>query len=93
MSDILAALYNGDIHPFEDSFPKTPEYKKLDDEFIRASDAFSDQLDKDSAEEYERLIGIYADLLFMQQAEHYIRGMRLGAKLALELLMEDKTHI
>ena len=92
MSNILAALYNGEIHPSEDYVPKTKEYKKLDEEFIHASDAFSDKLDKDSAEEYERLIDMHADLLFMQEAESYIRGMRLGAKLVMELLIEDRKR-
>ena len=90
MTHILTALYNGDIHPAEDWVKKTPEHKRLDDEFMRASDAFSDRLEKELAEEYERLIDAHTDLLALQEAESYVRGMKLGARMMLELMEEYK---
>jgi len=90
MKSILHALYSGDIHPAEDYISRSLPYKKLDEAFMRDSDAFSNKLDKTLAEEYERLLDAHTDLFAIQEEVAYIRGMRMGAQLALELLAEEK---
>ena len=92
MSRILTALYNGDIHPAEDYVMISSEYKRQDEAFMRDGDAFSGKLQKDLAEEYERLIDVHTDLFAVREADAYTRGMKLSARLALELLGDDAGH-
>lgn len=92
MPSILYDLYVGNICPTESFGPRKGLLKKLDDEFIRASDAFSDKLEAPLAEEYEKLLDAHSDLLLYEQRELYIHGLSLGARLALELLAEDRER-
>ena len=89
MKSILRALYYGSIHPAEDYILRSPEYKKQSEAFMQNRDAFADKLDQELAQEYERLNDAHNVLFSIEEADAYTRGMKLGARLALELLGDD----
>ena len=63
--------------------------KSKSEAFMQNRDAFADKLDKELAQEYERLNDAHNVLFSIEEADAYTRGMKLGARLALELLGDD----
>lgn len=92
MSAILKQLYDGDIFPAEQFYPKTEEYKAIRkkhfshyEDFNKKVEAFSPELSK----EFVEIMDEQLDTLPTEFSEMFIEGFRLGAKMVIEIYSND----
>jgi len=88
MRDLLRSMYKGRIHPEEKCCPDSEAYTEKLRELSVKQQGFLKMLDEKEKgacmSVWEEMTAVSA----LEVEEAYVSGMRLGAKLALELLKE-----
>ena len=94
MECILQKLYHGMIHPEEEYQPAEKirqERSKLDNRQQVLMDRMR-RIDPEMCTEIEELLEAENAVDAMEMEDAYIRGMRIGARLALSLLGDQKKE-
>lgn len=92
MKSILSALYDGKIHPAEQYFPKSEEYRKVHqrnyhhyDNFIETLSKLEPPLDK----QFIKIMDEQLDVIPYEFSEMFIDGFRLGARIMIDIFQGD----
>ena len=92
MRTILKQLYDGDIFPAEQFYPKEEEYKALRkkhfthyDDFRKKVEALSPEL----SQEFVQIMDEQLDTVPLEFSEMFIDGFRLGARMVIEIYGND----
>ena len=92
MDRILQELYHGMIHPEEEYRPMSEEHQQAQKQLTLETSALLERIGLKDArlrDEIEALLNQATELEAMAMEESYIQGMRMGARLALELFKEQ----
>jgi hypothetical protein len=93
MDQVLSEFYHGAIHPEEEYQPRDEEYRQIQKRIEEKKTALLARVEKDHPEfreEMECLLEEICALEAMDMEKSYIRGMRMGARLALGLLGREQ---
>ena len=90
MESILNQLYRGEIHPEETYRPVLPELIEVRKEFISHRDALLAELDEKTREKVQALFEERTFVSSYEIEDAYVQGMRLGARMTVALLEEEK---
>ena len=93
MDRVLSEFYHGAIHPQEDDLPRDEEYRRIQKRIEEKKAALFARIEKDyptARDEMECLLEEICALEAMDMEKCYIRGMRMGARLALGLLGNEQ---
>ena len=90
MESILNQLYRGEIHPEETYRPVLPELIEVRKEFISHRDALLAELDEKTREKVQALFEERTFVSSYEIEDAYVQGMRLGARMTVALLGEEK---
>lgn len=88
MQTILEQLYNGEIYPAEQYFPKSEEYQKIHKEHYEHYESFIESLSKLNPPLDKEFIKIMDEQLAVvpyEFSEMFIDGFRLGARILAEV--------
>lgn len=91
MQQLLEQLYNGEIYPNEQHKIRVNGYKEAKNVAFEAHEAFEEKLCQPMKEELDDFIGKQMEVSCLEDTQAFIDGFRLGAKLILEIVMEDKA--
>ena len=94
MDKILQELYRGMIHPQEEYRPMDEEYRQTQKVLDQERKILLEQIGQNNSElraEVEGMLERITELEAMELEEVYIQGMRMGARLALELLGKNSA--
>lgn len=89
MKDTLETLFYGGIYPAEQFLPRQEEYSALRKKLQERYQKLCGKLDADLRREFDVLIEEQLDAYAMENMEMFIGGYRLGAKLTIEVFMDD----
>lgn len=87
---ILEELYHGTIHPQETYRPMTDEHRMKRRELIAKQESLLKKLGEEYCDDLEDILAELDMVGAMQMKEIYIQGMRMGARLTMELLEEEE---
>lgn len=90
MSKILQDLYEGRIYPSEQYSPTTEHHKKIRKEYQKHYNDFKSKLDDTLAEEFENILDEKFDAITIELSEMFTYGFKIGAKMMIEILQENK---
>jgi len=90
MDSILNQLYRGEIHPEENYRPVMPELIEMRREFVKHRDALLAELDENRRKKVMSLLEERTLVSSYELEDAYVQGMKLGARMAVELLEEGK---
>ena len=92
--EILHDFYLGKIHPHEQREWIIANHEKRREVLAQQEAVFCAQLTAEQKQAYIALIDEYTSLLPCEAEEIYIRGMRMGAQLTMELLAKkDRPNL
>ena len=86
----LQEFYRGEIRPDEEKHPVTEELIEARNAFVRHREKQLGKLDDGMREEMSALLEEGMEVAALEMEDAYIRGMRMGAQLTMELF-EKKT--
>ena len=86
MEKVLNMLYRGEIRPDEENRPMLEELTEVRRNFAERRDRVLDKLDEATREKVEALLEERMEVATYEMEDAYVRGMRMGAKMAVELL-------
>ncbi len=92
MSDLLSALYAGELYPAEQYMPRIEAYRKLYREHLRQHEAFAEtlrRLDPPLDQQFTEILERQLDEVPLEIEDVFIQGFRLGAKLIIEIFQDD----
>ncbi len=92
MKSIISALYNGQILPYEQDFPKTEECRRIHAEHYRHYCDFAEQLAALTPPLDRRFLQIMdeqLDALPLDFSETFADGFRLGARIMIDVFQSD----
>ena len=92
MSDLLSALYAGELYPAEQYTPRIEAYRKLYREHLRQHEAFAEmlrKLDPQLEQQFIEILEQQLDEVPLEIEDVFIEGFRLGAKLIIEIYRDD----
>lgn len=92
MNSVLKALYDGKIFPAEQYWPKSEEYKKIQQEHYKHYDDFSKtlkRLDPSLDKQFFDIMDEQLDVLPSEFSEMFIDGFCLGARLMIEIFHQN----
>lgn len=87
MKSILEELWYGNMSPGEDAYPKNDESKKLRRHIANHYDELGKELTAEQNIIFEKYNECYAELSGIIEREIFIYAFRLGAKMALEVMI------
>ena len=94
MRVILQQLFDGDICPAEQFYPKTKEYKAMRkkhcihcENFIKKLEALKPSLSK----EFIQIMDEQLDIVSFEFSDMFIEGFRLGARIVIEIYEGDSS--
>ena len=82
-------LYRGEIQPDEKERPMLSELDEAKQNFTRHRDMLLAGLDAPLREKLERLFEEREEVATFEKEDAYVRGTRMGAKMAVELLKNE----
>ena len=85
---ILKDLWYGNVVPTERMIRKGSRYAKLQKQLVAAEDALREVLSSDGKNIYEEICRKQTEMAQIAECDSFIRGVRIGARLALDI-MED----
>ena len=85
MINIMEALYNGRLIPWERRVWMTEERKEIEKNIEREKMYFSKKLSQDDYERFERLEKLYMNSHHSEDVDFYAYSFTLGALLMLEI--------
>ena len=83
---LLQALYRGEIRPDEENRPAFEELAAARDAYIRHREKLLRKMEASVHEEIEALLEEHMEIASFEMEDAYVRGMRMGAQLMVELL-------
>lgn len=86
---ILEALYRGAIHPQETYRPMTEAHREKRRELMATQRRLIEKMDGEARDELEGLLEELDRVEAMQMEEIYVQGMRMGAKMMMELMEKE----
>ena len=87
---VLNQLYNGEIHPEENYRPLSPELIEAQREYQSHRDKLLEELDEKLRRRVLDLLEERSFVASYEMEDAFVQGMRLGARMAVELLGEEK---
>ena len=90
MENVLNMLYRGEIHPEEDYHPVMPEAREVRRTFLNHRDKLLEELDEKLRRKVLDLLEERNFVASYEMEDAFVQGMRLGARMAVELLGEEK---
>ena len=87
---VLNQLYNGEIHPEEDYKPVLPELLAARREFLAYRDRLLSELEEPVRKKVLSLLEERTFLSSYEMEDAYVQGMKMGARMAVSLLGEEK---
>ena len=88
MGTVLNRLYRSEIRPDEAIFAMD-ELREARHEFVRRRDKLLAQMDTPLRERIERLLEEREEVAALEKEDAYVRGTRMGAKMAVALLKNE----
>lgn len=86
---VLEAMYRGAIHPQEMYHPIAEAHKRKRKELMAAQRDLIEKMDEECRDKLENLLEELDMVETVQMEETYIQGMRMGARLMMELLEKE----
>lgn len=90
MQELLEQLYNGEIYPNEQNKVRVNGYKEAKATAFEAHEAFEEKLCQPMKEELDDFMVKHLEVSCLKDTQAFIDGFKLGAKLMLEIVLEDK---
>ena len=87
---VLEDLYMGNIHPSERRFNKGSQYSRALNEVVKAGDALNGTLTEKQKEQFEAYMTAQREVNMLTDCETFIYAFRLGAKIMMDVLAEEK---
>ena len=92
MDSILNQIYRGEIHPEEDYRPVMQELLDMRREFAEHREKLLSELDEKTQEKVRKLLEERTFVSSYEIEDAYVQGMKLGARMAVELLREEEKQ-
>ena len=92
MRTILQQLYDGDVFPAEQFYPKTEQYKVIRKQHFNRYQEFNAKLetiDPALSNEFVQIMDEQLDTVPIEFSEMFIEGFRLGAKIVVEVYAKE----
>lgn len=89
MRKTLEALYYGNIHPTETPPDKSSSYWKVSKKANQAYDQVQEILTEGQRYAFDEFVSLQLSCQAEAEAESFIRGFRLGARLVTESLIDS----
>ena len=86
---IIKQIYNNDYHPADETGINDREYQEATAWMNQEYERFRDALAEEQRPELEKLMELHLDALVFGCEAALIQGARDGAKMLLDLLLED----
>lgn len=86
---IIKQIYNNDYHPADETGINDREYQEATARMNQEYERFRDALAEEQRPELEKLMELHLDALVFGCEAALIQGARDGAKMLLDLLLED----
>ena len=80
----------GNIHPSERRFKKGSQYSRALNEVVKAGDALNGTLTEKQKEQFEAYMTAQREVNMLTDCETFIYAFRLGAKIMMDVLAEEK---
>ena len=90
---VLEEIWRGEITPNERAIKPGSEYQKLTCKASAEEKLLLELLDAGGREVYERLCHMRDDLANISEADTFVQGFRLGARIMLEVLGEWDSQL
>ena len=87
---ILEDLYVGDVRPGERSFKRNSQYGRALEESSDAADRLIAVLPEEQKKLFEEYMDAQREVMVLTDAETFIYGFRLGAKIMMDVLMDGE---
>ena len=84
---ILEELYVGDVRPGERSFKRNSQYGRALNESAEAADRLIAVLSEEQKKLFEEYMDAQREVMVLTDAETFIYGFRLGAKIMMDVLL------
>ena len=84
---ILEDLYVGDVRPGERSFKRNSQYGRALEESSDAADRLIAVLSDEQKKLFEEYMDAQREVMVLTDAETFIYGFRLGAKIMMDVLL------
>ncbi len=91
MYKTIQALYDGQIHPSEQSRPKMKEYDILLNELSKCRKEIFEQIGSPLDKKLEELLEIQDKAFSYEMFQSFINGFRLGANIMLEVCYDPQS--
>lgn len=89
MSEILRALYYGEISPAEQYLTKIKEYEIIRERQYQHYEDFIKKLGSPLDKEFERIMDEQLDTLPLEFYQMFTDGFRIGAKMIMEIYGDE----
>lgn len=90
---ILERLYAGELTPAENVIKGNKRYEALCRQSVTEMEQFTEKLDKESRQEFDRLMEHYLELTYIEKTQTFSDGFRLGAQLMQEVFADSGISI
>lgn len=87
---ILEELYVGDVRPGERSFKRNSQYGRALNESADAADRLIAVLSDEQKKLFEEYMDAQREVIVLTDAETFIYGFRTGAKIMMDVLMDEE---
>ena len=85
---ILEDLWNGDITPSERVIRTGSQYAQLQKQLVAAEEDFRKELSPEGKAAYDAFCRKQAELSEISECDCFIRGVRIGARLLLDIVAD-----
>ena len=85
---ILEDLWNGNITPSERMIRTGSQYAQLQKQLVAAEEDFRKELSPDGKAAYDTFCRKQAELSEISECDCFIRGVRIGARLLLDIVAD-----
>ena len=90
--DILKSLFDGDIHPFEQSGRLTSEASELMKKVVTQEEKLLSQLDENTADALRTYQAGREEVNYLVTLERFKDACSLGARMMMEILSDETRH-
>lgn len=86
MVNIMEALFDGHIIPWERPGNLTDKRRKVEEKIQREKRYFIEKMSLDDCQRFEQLENLYGEAAHMEEVDTYSHGFTLGALLMMEVM-------
>lgn len=90
---ILKDLWNGDITPSERVIRTGSQYAQLQKQLVAAEEDFRKELSPEGKAAYDTFCRKQAELSEISECDCFIRGVRIGARLLLDIMADYPSQM